>query len=340
MDDSTRKFIAHLPIPQKVSVKRAAEILDDGDAAQELLGLVAHGHLFSWTHSPVSGDTNTRFNHSLGTHIEMPRVAADTDPAKVFIEGSEVQWRWCVRYEERFQGVERPEQSTVEAREKIVLEHARFEKYKRLRSAVRLDQSRVTVEIEHLQSLEPLSVTEAEMRPRMLAAMHAELCQIKKRLAALDSGMSVDAQHAAEASYTIEEMRASRPYHELPSADDAVRRAAEIRTTNEEIDAPIAVEQVTTIEATTSPTIKKEGYLLKRAALVAKYLSTWPDIESDLNHASENGLSTAAKGTKHGDWFESSALGWADQRGKRKVQQVTNATNSIFNVSGTQHTIK
>ena len=47
MDERTQKFIAYLPIPQRVSVKKAAEILDDEDAAQELLNLVANGHLFS-----------------------------------------------------------------------------------------------------------------------------------------------------------------------------------------------------------------------------------------------------------------------------------------------------
>lgn len=125
MDDSTRKFIAHLPIPQRVSVKRAAEILDDSDAAHELLDLVAHGHLFSWTHCPSSGDIYTRDNHSLGKHIELQHITADTDTAKVFIEGSEVQWRWCVHYESRLQLVELPEKSTVEVRERIVLEHAR-----------------------------------------------------------------------------------------------------------------------------------------------------------------------------------------------------------------------
>ena len=125
MDDCTRKFIAHLPIPKRVSVKRAAEILDDNDAAQELLDLVTNGHLFSWTHCPASGDTHSHINHALGTHTNLRHVTADTDPANVFIEGREVQWRWCVSYESRLQFVDLPEKSTVEARERIVLEQAR-----------------------------------------------------------------------------------------------------------------------------------------------------------------------------------------------------------------------
>lgn len=125
MDDRTRKFIAYLPIPQRVSVKKAAEILDDNDAAQELLNLVINGHLFSWTHGAASDDIHTHINHSLGTHTELRHATADMDPAYVFIEGCEVQWRWCVRYESRLQFVDLPEKSTVEARERIVLEQAR-----------------------------------------------------------------------------------------------------------------------------------------------------------------------------------------------------------------------
>lgn len=101
--------------------------------------------------------------------------------------------------------------------------------------------------------------------------------------------------------------------------------------------APVVTELVTAIESAPYPAIKKEGYLLKRSALVKKYVATWPDIDSDLNHASENGLSEAAKGTKHGDWFESAVLAWGDQRGKRQEQPINAASNSIFNVPGTKY---
>lgn len=89
---------------------------------------------------------------------------------------------------------------------------------------------------------------------------------------------------------------------------------------------------------TPNPIIKKEGHVLKRSALVKKYVATWPDIDSDLNHASENGLSAAAKATKHGDWFESAVLAWGDQKGKRATQQTPVATNSVFNLSGKKYT--
>lgn len=88
------------------------------------------------------------------------------------------------------------------------------------------------------------------------------------------------------------------------------------------------------------PTIKKEGFLLKRAALVRKYKNSWPEIVSDLNHANENGLSSAAKGTAHGDWFESAALMWAEQRGKFTAKETGIGANSVFNLSGTKHTLK
>lgn len=125
MDERTQKFIAYLPIPQRVSVKKAAEILDDEDAAQELLNLVANGHLFSWTHCPVSGDAHIHINNSLGISSEKQPVTPDTEPAKVFIEGGDVRWRWCVSYEATLQCVDHPSKSTVEARELIVLTQAR-----------------------------------------------------------------------------------------------------------------------------------------------------------------------------------------------------------------------
>lgn len=58
------------------------------------------------------------------------------------------------------------------------------------------------------------------------------------------------------------------------------------------------------------------GWTLKRAALIEKHKNQWPTIARDLQDASENQLSKAAKATGHGDWFEADALKWAEQRGK------------------------
>jgi hypothetical protein len=124
MDEKTRKFIAHFPLPERVSLKKAAEILDDSDAIQNLLSEIACGHIFSWSHSPASGTPISSFNHSLSFKTELPQITTDTDPAKVFIEGKEVRWRWCVRYEEKLQLVDHAKKETVEARERIVLQQA------------------------------------------------------------------------------------------------------------------------------------------------------------------------------------------------------------------------
>lgn len=97
---------------------------------------------------------------------------------------------------------------------------------------------------------------------------------------------------------------------------------------------------VTTPEAETYPAIKKEGYVLKKAALIKKYSDEWPSIDADFNHASENGLTAAAKATGHGDWYESAVLAWADQRGKRTATEAKTAPNSVFNLPGTRHTLK
>lgn len=59
-----------------------------------------------------------------------------------------------------------------------------------------------------------------------------------------------------------------------------------------------------------------DHWILKKAALIKKHLHSWPTINRDFQDASENGLSTAAKATKHGDWLEAKALDWANQKGK------------------------
>ena len=78
-----------------------------------------------------------------------------------------------------------------------------------------------------------------------------------------------------------------------------------------------------------------------KAAAISKYSATWPTIKTDFNHASENDLSEAAKATKHGDWYETALLAWADQRGKRiEPQQSPEIVNSVFAIAGKTHTIK
>ena len=66
----------------------------------------------------------------------------------------------------------------------------------------------------------------------------------------------------------------------------------------------------------TAPISDQDQWILKKAALLKKHLHRWPTINRDFQDASENGLSAAAKATKHGDWFESKALEWAKQKGK------------------------
>lgn len=59
-----------------------------------------------------------------------------------------------------------------------------------------------------------------------------------------------------------------------------------------------------------------EPTMLKRKALIDKYVSSWPNISQDLDDASSNGLGIAAKGPKFGYWYERRALEWARERGK------------------------
>ena len=90
-------------------------------------------------------------------------------------------------------------------------------------------------------------------------------------------------------------------------------------------------------EAETHPAIKKEGYVFKKAALVKKHSASWPTIDADFNHASENGLSKAAKAPTHGDWYQSAALEWAAQRGKMTTPTEQHLVNSAFALSRNIH---
>lgn len=100
------------------------------------------------------------------------------------------------------------------------------------------------------------------------------------------------------------------------------------------------VKPVETPKPESYPAIKKEGYILKKSAMVKKYLDTWQTIEADFNHASENDLSKVAKATKHGEWYETAALEWADQRGKRTERNKPLAPTSVFALPGKKHTLK
>lgn len=64
------------------------------------------------------------------------------------------------------------------------------------------------------------------------------------------------------------------------------------------------------------------GWVLKKAALIAKHASKWDTIRGDFHSASENGLSKSAKAPGHGEWYETDALNWARQRGKLNEQPV------------------
>ena len=68
--------------------------------------------------------------------------------------------------------------------------------------------------------------------------------------------------------------------------------------------------------------------VVKRSALIAKYLPTWGTIKRDLTDGHTNGLSKAARSKQHGMWFEGKALQWAAERGK--VHQV-DALAVVFN---------
>lgn len=59
-------------------------------------------------------------------------------------------------------------------------------------------------------------------------------------------------------------------------------------------------------------------FVLKKVALVKKYIGQWPTIGADLSSAGENGLAKAAKAGQR-NWIEGAALDWA--RGKGKLNQ-------------------
>lgn len=111
-------------------------------------------------------------------------------------------------------------------------------------------------------------------------------------------------------------------------------------TTDTDLPAPVETVEVTPASEPLN-VIKKEGWICKKAALIKANATTWPTIEADFNHASENGLSSAAKAPGHGNWFETAALAWAKQRGKiTEPNGATPIVNSVFAMAGTVHTTK
>lgn len=123
----------------------------------------------------------------------------------------------------------------------------KLEKYQRLWRAVRLHESQVMAAIEELLRIRATAHTEVEARDNKLAACRAEIDQIASRMAWLGSRMGVDAQRAASIRFTIEEMAAARAGNLAPNAGEFVRRDAEIRMANDEIDAYL-VRELTTLE--------------------------------------------------------------------------------------------
>lgn len=97
--------------------------------------------------------------------------------------------------------------------------------------------------------------------------------------------------------------------------------------------APVGVEPV---KATTVD----KGYLYKKAVLIRKLTPRWASIESDFQHADENGLRDAAKATKHGEWFENPALDWARKNGKLTDTKQQGPVNSVFDLPGKKYTTK
>lgn len=111
-------------------------------------------------------------------------------------------------------------------------------------------------------------------------------------------------------------------------------------TTDTDLPAPVETVVITPASEPLNA-IKKEGWICKKAALVKANATTWPTIEADFNHASENGLSSAAKAPGHGNWFETAALAWAKQRGKiTEPNGAAPIVNSVFAMAGTVHTTK
>lgn len=69
-------------------------------------------------------------------------------------------------------------------------------------------------------------------------------------------------------------------------------------------------------EPDTEPMPTGPAKIMTRRGLVEAHKAKWPTIETDIQHASENGLNAAKAGTR--GWDEGKALTWAQSRGKMK----------------------
>lgn len=87
----------------------------------------------------------------------------------------------------------------------------------------------------------------------------------------------------------------------------------------------------------------RSGALLSvnKAALIAQYEDQWPTIRRDIQDASTNGLSQAAKAGRR-DWYEDRALNWARSKNKLVTKANTEASlsHSMNNLVGRKHKLE
>ena len=128
MDDRTKRLLAKFPLPDRLSVKDAAEILGDEHWIKPLMREIGQysakvGQVFeSVSHSATSGPLHT--TDITGVIEYLPRIQDDTDPASVFVCRDDVLWRWCFEYEADIQRVASPPKEEVEARHAWLLKLA------------------------------------------------------------------------------------------------------------------------------------------------------------------------------------------------------------------------
>lgn len=60
----------------------------------------------------------------------------------------------------------------------------------------------------------------------------------------------------------------------------------------------------------------KTGPVTAKKTLLDECRAQWPSIDSDLKHANENGLASAARNSTGRGWFKDCALHWARENGK------------------------
>lgn len=98
---------------------------------------------------------------------------------------------------------------------------------------------------------------------------------------------------------------------------------------------------VTPARAGPLPLTANRKFSVNKAALIAQHKHEWPTIERDLQDASTNGLSQAAKARAR-DWYEAEAVEWA--RSKNKLTQAGNKndslTSAMHTLPGRKHIMK